>query len=88
MQDTATAAHLAAMACAAHVLGDLFAESTWSTRDVAGYVRDWHKWLTGTHDTVMAYLRRYAMRLASSVGLAPQDVLPFAKAIYEGCGGR
>jgi hypothetical protein len=86
-QDPVIAAQSASMGCAMHVLGGLYAGGGWNTRDVAAYVRDWHKWLS-VPDTVSAALRRQALRLASTVRLDPEDVLPFAKAIYDGCGGR
>lgn len=88
VQDPEIAAKSAAMGCAAHVLGDLFATDTWSRRDITAYVKDWHKWLGGTQDTVNAWLRRNALRFASSIRLHPEMVLPFAQAIYDGCGGR
>lgn len=86
--DPRYAAQMAAMACAAHVLGPDVTRTSWrgSASPLAG---SFFKWLAGHNGEADAYLRRMALRLACDIpGLPPDDVLAGAQALYAAVAAR
>lgn len=87
--DARHAAQIAAMACAARVLGPDVNHRTRFRGGASPIARDFYRWLAGHSGDIDAWLRRLALRLACDIpGLPADEALGAAQALYAAIADR